>query len=614
MKEASLSVAFHLDIKMCGSNVLPPTKCRKMKGLALCLTNTADQYLGSSVEMFDSPQSALRICFSDDIFRQLSRVIEHLFKKYVKRVIIAPQQQCFPEGCITIQNFQLVAHQNPSYVGVQPTPPNLLTLRISTLYGQLQPLSLLPVTVSTYGTLAISASQLVIETTFDIQKTIDNIPYIRIVGCSLINDIILARVENMGLLTVIVNTKYQHEITTKTREILEETLCITVNNVVNDELNSQLLQIPNQISIFDLYKMLFKMNRNETNGQKKKRALRSESSYLQVTMHLDMKRIPSARYTLQKSQLNRLSRLLSISFHSNNIEPVILNLSSAFPATAALQKSKAILSSINISQRKLSTLILSLSILDTGATYDKFFTGLDGNVYIRGHDQIKNPYSRQKRLRFTKITDGSSVDLLISEYTINTLFLKAHIIGALIFNINSVTPVLGKLIRTSCSVDEVCLSDIVPEIAAIYPNKQFEIIMQTTQPPKAVISEGTTTVMLEGQATFFVEGTTEKIGVIPFNTTTQCNIISLPGRIGGFIKITKLQFHEHIDFFDLSLQSMNSFKEAAKHAVMKMVNEMFREGLSLNEPTTSRLSNTSISLVDGALLLKTKFDIERSFY
>ncbi|KAM3717193.1 Uncharacterized protein ACO02O_01276 [Dirofilaria immitis] len=543
-----------------------------LTGLALCLTNTADQYLGSSVEMFDSPQSALRICFSDDIFRQLSRVIEHLFKKYVKRVIIAPQQQCFPEGCITIQNFQLVAHQNPSYVGVQPTPPNLLTLRISgfnfyiagTLYGQLQPLSLLPVTVSTYGTLAISASQLVIETTFDIQKTIDNIPYIRIVGCSLINDIILARVENMGLLTVIVNTKYQHEITTKTREILEETLCITVNNVVNDELNSQLLQIPNQISIFDLYKMLFKMNRNETNGQKKKRALRSESSYLQ--------------------------------------------------ATAALQKSKAILSSINISQRKLSTLILSLSILDTGATYDKFFTGLDGNVYIRGHDQIKNPYSRQKRLRFTKITDGSSVDLLISEYTINTLFLKAHIIGALIFNINSVTPVLGKLIRTSCSVDEVCLSDIVPEIAAIYPNKQFEIIMQTTQPPKAVISEGTTTVMLEGQATFFVEGTTEKIGVIPFNTTTQCNIISLPGRIGGFIKITKLQFHEHIDFFDLSLQSMNSFKEAAKHAVMKMVNEMFREGLSLNEPTTSRLSNTSISLVDGALLLKTKFDIERSFY
>ncbi|VDK64933.1 unnamed protein product [Onchocerca ochengi] len=234
--------------------------------LALWLTNTADECLGIPGEIFIPLQSALRMRFSDDIFRQLSGVVEYLFKKHVKRVMIPPQQQCFPEGCITIQNFQLIAHENPSYVGVVPTPPNLLTLRISgfsfyitgTLYGQLQPIPLLPVvTVSMYGTLVISANQLFIEATFDIQKTVDNIPYIRVVSCSLINDVTIAQVENMGLLTIIVNTKYQYEITIKTREILEETLCITVNNVVNDELNSQLLQIPSQISIFDLYRMVF---------------------------------------------------------------------------------------------------------------------------------------------------------------------------------------------------------------------------------------------------------------------------------------------------------------------------------------------------------------------
>lgn len=38
---------------------------------------------------------------------------------------------------------------------------------------------------------------------------------------------------------------------------------------------------------------------------------------------------------------------------------------------------------------------------------------------------------------------------------------------------------------------------------------------------------------LKGQATLFVEGTTEKAGVIPFNTTIQCNIISSPNRITG---------------------------------------------------------------------------------
>ncbi|VDM20505.1 unnamed protein product [Wuchereria bancrofti] len=589
--------------------------------IALWLANTADECLATPGEIFIPLQSALRVRFSDDIFHQLSRVVDHLFKKYVKQVIIPPQQQCFPEGCVKIQDFQLVAHQNPSYVGAVPTPPNLLTLRISgfnfyivgTLYGHLQPLPLLSMTIPTYGTLAISANQLVVEATFDIQKTVDNVPYIRVVSCSLINEVILAWVENMGLFTIIVNTKYQHEITMKTRQILEETLCITVNNVVNNELNSQLLQIPNQISIFDLYQIFFE-NSDNISGQKMKRILGSESNYLQVPMQLKMQ-TTSAGIMLQESQL---SRLFNTASYGHKLESIILNSSSTFPTNVALQKSKGISSSTNNSwensRRKLSLLILSLSILDTSATYGKFFIGLDGDVYIKAHDQTINSYQRPKMLRFSEVINADAVDLLVSEYTINTLLLKAHIIGVFVFNVSSTTPVLGKLIRTSCGIDEVCLSDSIPEVAETYPNKQLEIIIRTTEPPKAIISADAAIVTLEGHATFFVEGTTEEIGLIPFSTTIQCNVISLPSRIAGLIKIRTLQFHEHIDFFGLTLQSLDSFKEAAKGAMMKMVNEIFREGISLNESATSRLSNTSISLVDRGILLQTKFNIERSFY
>lgn len=58
---------------------------------------------------------------------------------------------------------------------------------------------------------------------------------------------------------------------------------------------------------------------------------------------------------------------------------------------------------------------------------------------------------------------------------------------------SSATPVLGKLMRTSCGMDEVCLSDIIPELAEIYPNKQLEIILHTTEPPAVIISTGLTT-------------------------------------------------------------------------------------------------------------------------
>lgn len=78
-----------------------------------------------------------------------------------------------------------------------------------TLFGQLQPVPLVPVMVPAHGTLAVSATQLAIGATFDIQKTLDDVPYIRLVTCTLISDIIVARVENMGLFTEIVNVKYE---------------------------------------------------------------------------------------------------------------------------------------------------------------------------------------------------------------------------------------------------------------------------------------------------------------------------------------------------------------------------------------------------------------------
>lgn len=63
-------------------------------------------------------------------------------------------------------------------------------------------------------------------------------------------------------------------------------------------------------------------------------------------------------------------------------------------------------------------------------------------------------------------------------------------IDALVTNVSSTTPVLGKLIRTSCGIDEVCLSDIIPEVAETYPDKQLEIILRTTEPPQATILAG----------------------------------------------------------------------------------------------------------------------------
>jgi hypothetical protein len=49
--------------------------------------------------------------------------------------------------------------------------------------------------------------------------------------------------------------------------------------------------------------------------------------------------------------------------------------------------------------------------------------------------------------------------------------------------------IFGPLLKTSCSPDEVCLSDSVSEAGEKYPNQQFELEVEPVQPPKLKIGK-----------------------------------------------------------------------------------------------------------------------------
>lgn len=67
----------------------------------------------------------------------------------------------------------------------------------------------LPLMVPTIGKISISAMQLNVRAVLDIQKTLNDTPYMRVVSCRLENGVVSARAENIGLLTDLANLKYQ---------------------------------------------------------------------------------------------------------------------------------------------------------------------------------------------------------------------------------------------------------------------------------------------------------------------------------------------------------------------------------------------------------------------
>lgn len=57
-------------------------------------------------------------------------------------------------------------------------------------------------------------------------------------------------------------------------------------------------------------------------------------------------------------------------------------------------------------------------------------------------------------------------------------------------HVNKDTPIFGPLLRTTCSMDEVCLTDSIPEAGEQYPNKQLDVTIESVRPPKIRLDKG----------------------------------------------------------------------------------------------------------------------------
>lgn len=56
--------------------------------------------------------------------------LDDVFSYEVQKIIIAPQRQCFAEGCFYLRNFKITGFQRPIGITLKPLAPNLLILNI----------------------------------------------------------------------------------------------------------------------------------------------------------------------------------------------------------------------------------------------------------------------------------------------------------------------------------------------------------------------------------------------------------------------------------------------------------------------------------------------------
>ncbi|KHJ90482.1 LBP / BPI / CETP family protein [Oesophagostomum dentatum] len=265
---------------------------------------------------------------------------------------------------------------------------------------------------------------------------------------------------------------------------------------------------------------------------------------------------------------------------------------------------------------RLRHMMIELTLLDASATRDDFTVGMSGQVSSNKISGV-SPYKVPFPFRVPQNNQRRMAEIVLSEYSINSLLYFAHRTNSLLFHVDSRSPGVGTLLKTTCSVDEVCLSDQVEEIGNEFPGRSLELIIRSTNAPVMVLRKDSLKLNMEGRCLFFLEGTRQKVGVIPFATEVEVWLQTVGAHLKGRLSITKLNFTNGIEFFRLTADDLEGLRKTTRMALENMANSILDNGIPLSAPSASaplRLSAIHVSVLPSVVLLQANVDLYSSFY
>ncbi|VDK27955.1 unnamed protein product [Gongylonema pulchrum] len=255
-----------------------------------------------------------------------------------------------------------------------------------------------------------------------------------------------------------------------------------------------------------------------------------------------------------------------------------------------------------------------------------------------------NPYSAQM------------LDLLLSDYTINTLLYHLHRRGLFTFRIGSELPGVGDLLNTTCAGDDfyldvsneiqemkdfgkhtdfykrwkredgveslrnfgVCFGDIAPEIREKNPDKRVYIIVKTVRAPSVqfkAADRGTVIVELMADGLIYLDGTSKRVGRVRVVTAFAVIPRLLNNQIIGTARIEYLKFVDIDKTFGLQQEAFDNLADLARGTINRVVNSKLAQGTPLSAPKLTipiDLYNINIKVTERALLLSTDINVQPS--
>uniref|UniRef100_A0A0N5AF51 BPI2 domain-containing protein n=1 Tax=Syphacia muris TaxID=451379 RepID=A0A0N5AF51_9BILA len=271
--------------------------------------------------------------------------------------------------------------------------------------------------------------------------------------------------------------------------------------------------------------------------------------------------------------------------------------------------------------RKLYDLVLRLQITNAYATNYDYILDINGDFSPGGMGGVPfGPYA----LMFPQ-TSNKMVDVLISDYTINSLLYQMHKKAFLAFLVNSQTPKIGDLLKTTCGGDDgddedltsaetdtsdeksekrrrrfwrlrhlrkllkrnkrqadegglsdlgICIGDIMPEVREKYPNRTLTLFIHTARAPSVVLSArggGMVTIDLMLLIDILVDGTNDRAGTLTVTTILDIGVQIYGTRISAVLSLRTFRLEDREGRLGLPQDALDNLANMAKEMIVKFL-------------------------------------------
>ena len=195
-------------------------------------------------------------------FKYFATLLAPIIDREIRQARIPPTIECIAKlnGCIQVYNVYISHYRCPQRLVIFPSPPNQVVVRIENLsigiigniVGDLN--VLIPIKLS--GIIHVNAQQVSTTVKLAIVQSGVGPPFVQMIDCQVSVGYVDAYMEDGGIIGAIANGEFRHQMNHQIRAMIPKKVCQRIPEALNTRLNPKLTKIPQAVALLEMLQLI----------------------------------------------------------------------------------------------------------------------------------------------------------------------------------------------------------------------------------------------------------------------------------------------------------------------------------------------------------------------